>query len=97
MAALAPGSPARAGRGALVDAYSFQPEVDPRPNFAGWPFGLVFWPLYALLGSVLGWNAFVLLGFVGAGGLAFIWLRELGLEEAGALTGGLRSRSPHTS
>jgi hypothetical protein len=84
-----PGHQLERGEAPWLDAYSFQPEADPRPNFAGWPFGLVFWPLNALLGSVLGWNAFVLLGFVGAGGLAFLWLRELGLEEAGALTGGL--------
>jgi hypothetical protein len=49
----------------------------------------VFWPLYALLGAVVGWNAFVLLGFVGAGALTFLWLRELGLGVPGALTGGL--------
>jgi hypothetical protein len=84
-----PGHQLERGEAPWLDPYSFQPEVDPRPNFAGWPFGTVFWPLYALLGAVAGWNAFVLLGFLGAGGLTFLWLRELGLSEAGALTGGL--------
>jgi hypothetical protein len=84
-----PGHQLERGEAPWLDPYSFQPEVDPRPNFAGWPFGPVFWPLYALLGAVAAWNAFVLLGFVGAGGLTFLWLRELGLSEAGALTGGL--------
>jgi hypothetical protein len=84
-----PGHQLGRGEAAWLDPYSFQPEVDPRPNFAGWPFGLVFWPLHALLGTVAGWNAFVLLSFVGAGSLTFLWLREIGLDAAGALTGGL--------
>jgi hypothetical protein len=84
-----PGHQLERGEAPWLDPYSFQPEVDPRPNFAGWPFGLVFWPLSRLLGVVGGWNAFVLLGFVGAGGLTFLWLRELGLGGAGALAGGL--------
>lgn len=58
-------------------------------NFAGWPFGIPFWPLQALLGSVVAWNAFVLLGYVGAGGFAFLWLRSLGLGTGPALVGGL--------
>jgi hypothetical protein len=79
------------GRGAdpLRDPYSFQPEVEPRLNFAGWPFGLPFWPLHALLGAVGAWNAFLLLGYAGAGSLAFLWLRSLGLGVAPALVGGL--------
>jgi hypothetical protein len=79
------------GRGAQpwLDPYSFQPEVDPRPNFAGWPFGIVFGPLEALLGPVAAWNAFVLLGYLGAGGLAFLWLRSLGLGVGASLAGGL--------
>jgi hypothetical protein len=79
------------GRGATpwLDPYSFQPEVEPRTNFAGWPFGVVFGPLHALLGTVGAWNAFVLLGYLGAGGLAFLWLRSLGLGVGAALAGGL--------
>jgi hypothetical protein len=84
-----PGHQLERGAAPWLDPYSFQPEVDPRPNFAGWPFALVFWPLDALLGPIGAWNAFVLLAFVGAGGLAFLWLRELGLGTGGALTGGL--------
>ena len=57
-------------------------------NFAGWPFGLPFWPLHALLGLVGAWNVFVLLGYVGAGGLTFLWLRSLGLGFGAALVGG---------
>jgi hypothetical protein len=79
------------GRGAnpVYDPYSFQPEAEPRVNFAAWPFGLPFWPLHALLGSVGAWNAFLLLGYVGAGGLAFTWLRSLGLGVGPAALGGL--------
>jgi hypothetical protein len=79
------------GRGAdpTHDPYSFQPEAEPRVNFAGWPFSLPFWPLHGLLGSVMAWNAFVLLGYLGAGALAFLWLRSLGLGVAPALVGGL--------
>ena len=58
------------GHGAApwLDPYTFQPEVDPLPNFAGWPFGLVYWPLDRLLGSVLAnadesFNAILELGF----------------------------------
>jgi hypothetical protein len=84
-----PGHQLAEGDAPWLDPYSFQPEVDPRPNFAGWPFGVPFWPLDALLGPVLAWNVFVLLTFVGAGGLTFLWLRELGLGREGALAGGL--------
>jgi hypothetical protein len=79
------------GRGAdpLHDPYSFQPEIEPRVNFAAWPFGLLFWPLYALLGAVGAWNAFLLLGYVGTGGLTFLWLRSLGLGVGPAAVGGL--------
>jgi hypothetical protein len=72
-----------------LDPYSFQPLVEPRVNFAGWPFGLVYWPLHRALGTVRAWNAFVLLGFLGAGGLCALWLRELGVRRGAALTGGL--------
>ena len=77
------------GRAPWRDPYSFQPEVEPRWNLAGWPFGYVYWPLERALGTVLAWNAFVLLGFLGAGGLTALWLRELGLRRGAALAGGL--------
>src|SRR4029453_7784879 len=73
----------------IHDPYSFRPEAEPRVNFAGWPFRLPFWPLHALLGTVLSWNAFVLLGYLGAGGFTFLWLRAVGLETGPALVGGL--------
>jgi len=72
-----------------LDPYSFQPEVEPRVNFAGWPFAAVYGPLQWLFGTVAGWNVFVLLTYVGAGGLAALWLRALGLELGPALVGGL--------
>jgi hypothetical protein len=72
-----------------LDPYSFQPELEPRVNFAGWPFAAVFGPLRALLGTVAGWNVFVLLTYVGAGGLAALWLRALGFGLGAALVGGL--------
>ena len=79
------------GRGAApwLDPYSFQPEVEPRVNFAAWPFAAVYGPLQGLLGTVAGWNVFVLLTYVGAGGLAALWLRALGLGLGPALVGGL--------
>ena len=58
-------------------------------NFPGWPFAAVFGPLQALLGTVAGWNVLVLLTYVGAGGLAALWLRALGLAHGPALVGGL--------
>lgn len=84
-----PGHQLGRGEDPWYDPYSFQPEAEPRVNFAGWPFGLVFWPLHALFGTVGAWNAFVLLGYLGAGGLAFLWLRSLGLGVGPALVGGL--------
>jgi len=77
------------GRAPWRDPYSFQPEVEPRWNLAGWPFGYAYWPLVAAFGPVLAWNLFVLFGFVGAGGFAALWLRELGLPRGPALVGGL--------
>jgi hypothetical protein len=77
------------GRAPWRDPYSFQPEVKPRWNLAGWPFGLVYWPLQRGLGTVAGWNVFVLLGFLGSGGFAAIWLRELGLRRSASVVGGL--------
>jgi hypothetical protein len=84
-----PGHQLARGREPWRDPYSFQPEAEQRINFAGWPFGAVFGPLHAMLGTVVAWNAFVLLGYLGAGGLAFLWLRSLGLSTGAALTGGL--------
>jgi hypothetical protein len=84
-----PGHELWSGGDPVHDRYSFQPEVEPRINFAGWPFGLPFWPLEALLGSVAAWNAFLLLGYVGAGSAVFLWLRSLGLGTGPALVGGL--------
>lgn len=71
------------------DPYSFQPEAKPRWNFAGWPFGLVYWPLQAVLGTVLAWNVFVLLAFLGAGGFTALWLRQVGATRGASLAGGL--------
>jgi len=84
-----PGHQLGRGEQPWLDPYSFQPEVEPRPNFAAWPFGIVFGPLHALLGAVGAWNAFVLLGYLGAGGLAFLWLRSLGVAVGASLAGGL--------
>lgn len=77
------------GRAPWRDPYSFRPESQPTVNFAGWPFGLVFWPIRGLLGSVRGWNAFVLLTYLAAGGLTCLWLRTLGVARGGAIAGGL--------
>ncbi|HET9322649.1 MAG TPA: hypothetical protein VFO03_02145 [Gaiellaceae bacterium] len=84
-----PGHQLRRGAKPWLDPYSFQPEADPRVNFAGWPFAAVFGPLKALFGTVVAWNLFVLLGYLGAGGLAFLWLRSLGLGAGASLVGGL--------
>lgn len=84
-----PGHQVGRGEAPWLDPYSFRPEAEPRVNFAGWPFGVPFWPLHALLGTVGAWNAFLLLGYVGAGALTFFWLRSLGLETVPALVGGL--------
>jgi hypothetical protein len=71
------------------DPYTFQPEARPQPNYAGWPFGFLFWPLGAVFGLVAGWNLFQLVIYVLAGVLTFAWLRELGLPRGPALAGGL--------
>ena len=77
------------GRAPWLDPYSFRPEADAQPNFAGWPFGLLFWPLGAALGLVGGWNVLQILLYVLAGLFACAWLRELGLPRGPALVGGL--------
>ena len=84
-----PGHQLARGEAPWLDPYSFQPEVEPRVNFAGWPFAAVYGPLQALFGTVAGWNLFVLLTYVGAGGFAALWLRALGLPLGAALVGGL--------
>ncbi len=71
------------------DPYSFQPESEPRVNFAAWPFSLVYWPLEAGFDTVGAWNAFVLLCYLGAGAFAALWLRELELRTGSAIVGGL--------
>ena len=77
------------GRAPWRDPYTFRPEAKPQPNYAGWPFGFLFWPLGALLGLVAGWNVLQLVIYVLAGLFACAWLRELALPRAAALAGGL--------
>jgi hypothetical protein len=84
-----PGHQVSQGGAPWRDPYSFRSVSGPRYNAAWWPFGLVFWPLRAVFDPVLAWNAFVLLGFVAAGLLAFGWLRELGIGPVAAVAGGL--------
>jgi hypothetical protein len=71
------------------DPYSFRPEADAQPNYPGWPYGFLFWPLGAVFGMVGGWNVLQLLFYVLAGVAAFAWIRELGLPRGPALVGGL--------
>ena len=84
-----PGHQLARGEAPWLDPYSFQPEVEPRVNFAAWPFATVYGPLQAVLGTVAGWNVFLLLTYAGAGGFAALWLRALGLPLGAALAGGL--------
>jgi hypothetical protein len=77
------------GRAPWHDPYTFQPEAKPQPNYAGWPFGFLFWPLGALFGLVAGWNLLQLVLYVLAGAFTCAWLRELGLPRGPALAGGL--------
>jgi hypothetical protein len=77
------------GRAPWRDPYTFQPEAKPQPNYAGWPFGFVFWPLGAIFGLVGGWNALQLIVYLLAGLVTCAWLRELGLPRGPALAGGL--------
>src|SRR5881392_2876547 len=44
------------GRAPWRDPYTFRPEAQPQPNFPGWPYGILFWPLSAVFGLVGGWN-----------------------------------------
>jgi hypothetical protein len=77
------------GRPPWRDPYTFRPEAKPQPNYAGWPFGFLFWPLGALFGLVAGWNLLQLVVYALAGLFACAWLRELGLPRGPALAGGL--------
>jgi hypothetical protein len=45
--------------------------------------------LQRAFGTVAAWNLFVLLGFLGSGGVAALWLRELGVRRGAAIVGGL--------
>jgi hypothetical protein len=58
-------------------------------NLQGLVFGLPYWPLERTLGAVGAWNAFILLSYLLASGLACAWLRALGLPREAALAGGL--------
>jgi hypothetical protein len=71
------------------DPYSFRPEAAAQPNYPGWPYGFLFWPLSAAAGMVVGWNLLQLLFYVLAGLAAYAWIRELGLPRGPALVGGL--------
>ncbi len=71
------------------DPYTFRPEAKPQPNFPGWPYGILFWPLGAVFGLVGGWNVLQILFYVLAGLAACAWLRELDLPRGPALAGGL--------
>ena len=77
------------GRAPWRDPYTFQPEAKPQPNYAGWPFGFLFWPLGAVFGLVVGWNLLQLVVYLLAGLFACAWLRALGLPRGPALAGGL--------
>ena len=77
------------GRAPWLDPYSFRPEAKPQPNYSGWPYGILFWPLGAVFGLVGGWNVLQILFYGLAGLAACAWLRELGLPRGPALAGGL--------
>ena len=77
------------GHAPWLDPYSFRPEAAAQPNFPGWPYGFLFWPLDAAFGPVVGWNALQLLFYVAAGLVTCVWLRELGLDRGAALAGGV--------
>jgi hypothetical protein len=77
------------GRAPWRDPYTFRPEAKAQPNYAGWPFGFLFWPVGAAFGLVAGWNLLQLVVYVLAGLFTCAWLRELGLPRGPALAGGL--------
>ena len=71
------------------DPYSFQPLAEPQTILAGWPFGLVYWPLGALFGPVVAWNLLLLGTIVAAGLVTYLWLCALDLGAWPAAIGGL--------
>jgi hypothetical protein len=77
------------GHAPWLDPYSFRPEASAQPNYPGWPFGFLFWPLNAAFGGVVAWNVSQLVIYVLAGLFTYLWLHELGLPRAAALAGGL--------
>jgi hypothetical protein len=77
------------GHAPWLDPYSFRPEASEQPNYPGWPFGFLYWPLSAAFGAVVGWNLVQLILYVLAGSITCAWLRELGLARAPAIAGGL--------
>ena len=83
------GSQLERGHAPWLDPYSFRPEASTQPNYPGWPFGFLFWPLNAAFGSVIAWNVLQLAIYALAGLLVCAWLRELGLPRAASLAGGL--------
>ena len=89
---LAARRPARARTGAVARRVRVPAGVAERVNPAGWPLGLVFWPLEQLLGPVLAWNLLGLALYVVAGGLTALWLRALGVSRGAAIVGGLDLR-----
>jgi hypothetical protein len=76
------------GQEPWVDPYSFHPEAE-QVNPAWWPYGLPYWPLVRIFGTVVAWNLFTLLCLAGAGLLTLLWLRELGVSGLAAAAGGL--------
>jgi hypothetical protein len=77
------------GRAPWRDPYTFRPEAKEQPNYPGWPYGFLFWPLGAALGLMAGWNVLQILLYGLAGLAACAWLRELDLPRGPALAGGL--------
>ena len=93
---LARRAPARARPRALARPVPFRPEAPAQLNPAGWPFGLLYWPLYASSARCCAWNVFVLLSYVGAGAASLRLAAELGLGPAPRSPAGSRSRSRRT-
>jgi hypothetical protein len=77
------------GAAPWIDPYSFQPLIEPRVVFGGWPYGFPYWPLHAAFGHVIAWNALLIATVALAGLLTYAWLRALDVPVAAALVGGL--------
>jgi hypothetical protein len=71
------------------DPLQFQPLAEPQLVLASWPFGIPFWPLDALFGPVVAWNALLLAGIVLAGVATYAWLRAVEISPIAAAIGGL--------